>query len=131
MTVMASLKRHASIAPATCLLVLLHSFPVQASDQSPTVLEHRGDAAAGEPIYQRHCAACHGPRGRGDGQQGRAFDPGPPDFTSGSADADRFYRATRDGGMAVGASGAMPAFRHTLSEQQTHDVVAHLMQFGH
>lgn len=128
MTVMASLKRHASIALATCLFVLLPVFPVQASNETPTALELRGDAAAGEPLYQRHCAACHGPRGRGDGQQGRAFDPGPPDFTAGDADAERLYQATRDGGMAVGVSGAMPAFRHTLSEQQIHAVIAHLMQ---
>lgn len=130
MKLMARLEWHASIAFATSLLVLLHAVPVQASSGTPTALDVQGDAAAGEPLYQRHCAACHGPAGRGDGQQGRAFDPGPPDFTAGSADAERFYLATRDGGMAVGASGAMPAFRHTLSEQQTRDIIAHLMQLG-
>lgn len=128
MKVMATLEWNASIALATCLLVLLHAVPVQASGGTPTALEVQGDAAAGEPLYQRHCAACHGPAGRGDGQQGRAFDPGPPDFTAGGADAERFYLATRDGGMAVGVSAAMPAFRHTLSEQQTRDIIAHLMQ---
>ncbi len=130
MTVMTTLKRHAAIALATCLLLLSQFVPVQASNEPSTNLELRADAAAGERLYQRHCAACHGPRGRGDGQQGRAFDPGPPDFTAGNADAERFYQATRDGGMAVGVSGAMPAFRHTLSEQQIHDVIAHLMQLA-
>lgn len=125
---MASLNRNASIALATCLFVLPQSVPVQAAKETHSALELRGDAAAGEPLYQRHCAACHGPRGRGDGLQGRAFDPGPPDFTAGNADAERIYQATRDGGMAVGVSGAMPAFRHTLSEEQIHAVIAHLMQ---
>ncbi len=129
MTVMTTLKRQAAIALATGLL-WSQTVPVQAWNGTPTTLELRADSAAGEPLYQRHCAACHGPRGRGDGQQGRAFDPGPPDFTAANADAERFYRATRDGGMAVGVSGAMPAFRHTLSEQQIHDVVAHLMQLA-
>lgn len=125
---MASAKRHASIGLAAPVLVLACSFPVLAFDEIPVAPEPRGDAAAGEPLYEHHCAACHGPRGRGDGQQGRAFDPGPPDFRAVEADAKRFYTATRYGGMAVGASAAMPAFRHTLSEQQTHDVIAHLMQ---
>lgn len=130
MTAMTVRKRHAAIALATGLLVWSHVVPVQGSDARPTARELRADAAAGEPLYQRHCAACHGPHGRGDGQQGRAFDPGPPDFTSGNADAERYYRATRDGGMAVGVSGAMPAFRHTLSEEQIRDVIAHLMQLA-
>ncbi|WP_425477618.1 c-type cytochrome [Alkalisalibacterium limincola] len=72
---MATLEWNASIALATCLLVLLHAVPVQASSGTPTALEVQGDAAAGEPLYQRHCAACHGPAGRGDGQQGRASTP--------------------------------------------------------
>jgi mono/diheme cytochrome c family protein len=130
MRVMASPKRHASLALAATLLVLVNSFPVHASNETPSAIELRGDAAVGEPLYQRHCAACHGPQGRGDGQQGRAFDPGPPDLTAGDADAERFHLATRDGGMAVGGSAAMPVFRHTLTEQQIHDVVAHLIQLA-
>lgn len=128
MTVMASRQRRASIALVTLLLALLHVFSIHASGEMPTTFELRGDALAGEPLYQRHCASCHGPAGRGDGPQGRAFDPGPPDFTASGADAERYYLATRNGGMAVGVSAAMPAFRHTLSEQQTRDIIAHLMQ---
>ncbi|MGY6520046.1 MAG: c-type cytochrome [Lysobacteraceae bacterium] len=130
MTVMASLQRLAAVALATSVLVVVHPLPARASGDPPTAFEHRGDVVSGEPLYQRHCAACHGPSGRGDGQQGRAFDPGPPDFTAGGADAQRYYLATRDGGMAVGVSAAMPAFRHTLNEQQTRDIVAHLMRMA-
>jgi high-affinity iron transporter len=45
------------------------------------------DLAAGERLYTQHCAACHGPRGMGDGPAGKGMKPPPPAL--GSADVMR------------------------------------------
>ena len=127
---MNSMTRPTAIALAACLVAVLQSVSAPASDTVPGGFVLDGDAGTGEAIYQRHCASCHGPQGAGDGQEGQAFDPGPSDFTAVEADAERFYRATRDGGMAVGLSGAMPVYRHTLDDDEIRDVVAHLMQLA-
>ena len=36
---------------------------------------------AGELLYRRYCAACHGIEGRGDGPASTALSPRPPDLT--------------------------------------------------
>jgi len=128
--VIASIIRPAGSALTAFLLAGFWSISAHASDELTGDFELRGDTAAGEAIYLRHCASCHGPKGAGDGQEGRAFEGGPSDLTTGEADAERLYRATRDGGMAVGLSGAMPVFRHTLDEEEIHDVVAYLIQLA-
>lgn len=130
MAAIASMIRPAGNALTAFLLAGLWSISLHASDEPSGDFELHGDAAAGEAIYLRHCASCHGPKGAGDGQEGRAFEGGPSDFTTGEADAERLYRATRDGGMAVGLSGAMPVFRHTLDEEEIQDVVAYLIQLA-
>ncbi|MCA1779374.1 MAG: cytochrome c [Xanthomonadaceae bacterium] len=96
------------------------------ADEPPAAGDSAGDS--GQALYLRHCASCHGPAGRGDGQEGRAFEPPPTDFTEVEPDAARFETAIRDGGMAVDKAGTMPAFRHTLGDEEIQDVVAYLMQ---
>jgi mono/diheme cytochrome c family protein len=39
--------------------------------------------ARGRELYDRECATCHGPDGKGDGPGGRALNPRPRDFSSG------------------------------------------------
>jgi high-affinity iron transporter len=38
------------------------------------------DMAAAMPLYQAHCAGCHGAQGRGDGIAGQKLDPAPSNF---------------------------------------------------
>lgn len=102
----------------------------RASDPGMSGFELRGVVDAGAPLFQQHCADCHGTRGTGDGRQGAAFGLVLRDFTAVEADAERYYLATRDGGMAVGLSAAMPMFRHTLSDDEIRDVVAYLVQLA-
>lgn len=85
------------------------------------------DAAA---LYRKHCAACHGETGRGDGPNAR-FLPVRP-----TAHADAAYMSTRPddtlfdaiyaGGYAVGRSPRMPPFGWTLTREQIHALVQHL-----
>ncbi len=50
------------------------AYQVQTTPRRPPAMRR---AAA---LYQAHCAACHGPEGRGDGPAGRTLDPPPIDF---------------------------------------------------
>lgn len=38
------------------------------------------DLARGRQLYARHCAACHGPEGRGDGPAAKGLEPAPSNF---------------------------------------------------
>ncbi len=106
----------------TTIAVLVACVPVLAEE--PFTLN--GDAQAGKPLYQTHCADCHGERAQGDGSWAGAYQPPPSDLTREGLGAERLFIATRDGGMAVGMRATMPAFRHTLDEQSIHDVVAYI-----
>jgi mono/diheme cytochrome c family protein len=83
-----------------------------------------GDAAHGAKLYKRYCSGCHGEDGRG-GAQG--FMPHVPNLTA--KDYIEFipdgflYTVIAEGGVAVGKSGFMPAWRGTLSEQDIKDVI--------
>lgn len=48
--------------------------------QIPGVLAGVGDLAKGKALYEKHCAACHGPEGKGDGYT--LFDPPVADLTT-------------------------------------------------
>ncbi|HKT34988.1 MAG TPA: cytochrome c [Nitrospira sp.] len=45
------------------------------------------DVEQGRGIYQRHCADCHGPEGRGDGQQATSLSPRPGNLVSAQTSA--------------------------------------------
>ena len=45
------------------------------------------DLEQGGAIYQRHCAGCHGPEGRGDGHQATSLSPRPGNLISAQTSA--------------------------------------------
>lgn len=45
------------------------------------------DLEQGRALYQRHCADCHGPEGRGDGQQATSLSPRPGNLISAQTSA--------------------------------------------
>src|SRR5262245_32726487 len=61
------------------LLASVGSAP--ATPVAPITLEQ------GRAIYQRHCADCHGPEGRGDGQQATSLSPRPGNLISAQTSA--------------------------------------------
>jgi len=83
---------------------------------------------AGKKLYQRHCAACHGPNGKGDG--GMALSGGEPsDLTDdvwdhGSSDGEIFV-VIRDG-----VSADMLAYKEKLTEKQIWQVVNYIRSIG-
>jgi mono/diheme cytochrome c family protein len=89
----------------------VHRMDVGALQQAPAESEER--LARGGTLYSKHCAACHGPTGAGDGEAGRDLDPRPSnlcdsDVVSGS-DAKLFRQITR-------GRRPMPAFARLLNE---------------
>jgi mono/diheme cytochrome c family protein len=95
-----------------------------------------GDAAAGKPIYDANCSACHGVSGTGDGPVGAALVPPPRDFTtadfkydtdgdgSPGSDAD-LKNVIQKGALAFGGSPLMAPWP-TLNETQIGDIIAHI-----
>ncbi len=83
---------------------------------------------AGKKLYQRFCASCHGPQGKGDGSLALAGGT-PSDLTDdtwdyGSTDGEIFV-AIRDG-----VSADMLAYKEKLTEKQIWQVVNYLRSIG-
>jgi len=83
---------------------------------------------AGRQLYQRHCASCHGPNGRGDG--GMALSGGTPsDLTDdvwdyGSTDGEIFV-VIRDG-----VSSDMLGYKEKLKDEQIWRIVNFIRDLG-
>ena len=76
-----------------------------------------GDVARGQPLYDQHCASCHGPKGEGK----LAPSLNNPIFHSTAS--DRFIRHA----IAEGRTGTpMPAFEKSLGAQAVDDLTAHV-----
>ena len=56
--------------------------PPAASPAKPPATLNAGDAAAGEVIYMRYCAACHGRTMKGDGPVASGLKNSPGDLTT-------------------------------------------------
>ena len=85
----------------------------------------------GQEVFIASCAGCHGPQGRGDGQQEQKDNLGypvkPRDLTAGvfkgsSSSADLYYR------MIAGLPGSpMPSYAESLNQEQIWDLI-HFVQ---
>jgi hypothetical protein len=88
------------------------------------------DVRAGKALYDRQCASCHGPGGRGDGPSGGGLATKPADLTDGrlmNPLPDEFLVSViRHGGPAEGLAPTMPPFEKFLDPGQTAQVVAYL-----
>jgi mono/diheme cytochrome c family protein len=83
---------------------------------------------AGKKLYQRHCASCHGPQGKGDG--GMALSGGTPsDFTD-----DKWDYGSTDGEIFVvirdGVSSDMQPYKDRLTVRETWHVVNFIRGLG-
>jgi len=83
--------------------------------------------AAGDRLFERQCAGCHGLAGHGDGPAGRGLTPPPANLTDtafvASATPLDIYRTVTNGVPGT----AMPSFEHALSREDRWDVVAHVL----
>ncbi|MDJ0776997.1 MAG: thioredoxin fold domain-containing protein [Gammaproteobacteria bacterium] len=108
----------------TCLLCLTLA-PAVASERWYSDQQVR----AGEPLYQRNCAVCHGVNGEAtpDWKTRDANGNYPPPPLNGSAhtwhhDMDVLRRTIREGGQQLG--GVMPGFEGRLNGAQIDSIIA-------
>ena len=82
---------------------------------------------SGQAIFQEHCAACHGPTGKGDGYT--TFNPPVADLTSAKVHtqlAPQLIRTVHKGR----ANTAMGRWESVLSDQEIENVVAYIRSLG-
>lgn len=86
---------------------------------------------AGGAIYAGRCAACHGARGQGDGEDGKGLSPSPAllaRLVRRPVLVDEYLLWTiADGGASLGTD--MPAFKHDLTAREIWRVI-HYMRAG-
>lgn len=94
----------------------------------------RGDASAGKKTYDQFCSSCHGPEGKGDGPAAAALNPRPKDLSDNGYTgklSDRYlFDVIKGGGPKVKKSPLMPAWGHTLKDQEIWNLVAYLRRIG-
>jgi mono/diheme cytochrome c family protein len=82
------------------------------------------DLPAARKLYLDKCAECHGDAGKGDGPQGKMYDPLPKDLTDAAhmnavSDGELFYKISE-------GHRPMPAFRKRLTDEQRWQLVLFL-----
>ncbi len=88
----------------------------------------RAHAQDAKQTYDKTCASCHGPSGKGDGAVGKMLKPPPADFGTalkGTSDAD-IAKVIKEGGKAVGKAATMPAYGSKLSDEQIQGLVPYI-----
>ena len=80
--------------------------------------------------YRTYCTQCHGMDGNGKGINIRDMSVQPRDHTdakamSGRSD-DQIFKVIQEGGPSIDKSVLMPPWGDTFSDDEIHDLVAHL-----
>lgn len=88
------------------------------------------DVEAGQILFARNCAPCHGEAGRGDGPSAAGFATRPADLADGrlmNGLPDEFLRnVIENGGPSEGLAPTMPPFKALLSALEVQQVLAYV-----
>ena len=120
-------------APAWALVLVAVAWPGWAAGETPDGAPEPAAAVRGGLVFAKHCRACHGPDGLGNGQAARWLDVPPRDLVR----AEYRWRTTPTGEPPTvadllrtvdeGAFGTpMPAWRTRLPAAARRDLVAHV-----
>lgn len=96
--------------------------PPEAARRPNPVPASQPSLRRGREVFQSHCASCHGPQGRGDGPAGQRLKPKPADLTVMASQ----HPAGDIAWKIENGRGPMPAWKGTLSENQTWDLVNYI-----
>jgi mono/diheme cytochrome c family protein len=85
-------------------------------------------AARGHRVFLRRCATCHGPEGRGDGQNAYNLQPPPPDFQESLAKlpVEERRRIIEGGTASVGRSPFCPPWGRSVGPDDVDALLAWL-----
>jgi mono/diheme cytochrome c family protein len=90
----------------------------------------RPPASAQQPLYARHCAACHGDQGKGDGWNAAALPVRPAALADAARMSalsdDRLFDTIFAGGYVMNRSHFMPPYGQTLSREEIRGLVRHI-----
>ena len=106
-----------------------HHHPAAANLKNP-VPPKAASVAAGQALYHKQCAGCHGDTGAGDGAMGEELNPKPSnladaDWKHGATDGE-IFTVLRDGVKSTG----MKAYGHKMTTHQLWDVVNYVRSIG-
>lgn len=114
---------HAETFAATMLRRMFVPLHARVIPRPPTITT--AALVEGRTIFRQRCAMCHGGSGQGDASLATAFYPPVPDLTARTIQlwSDRDLYWTIQNGIRM---TGMPAWRSSLSDQQTWHVVAYI-----
>ena len=106
-----------------------HQHPEAAKLKNP-VASNAESIAAGQKLYAKNCASCHGESGKGDGKMGAQLKPLPSNLTDaewkhGSTDGE-IFTVVRDGIRTM----PMKSFKSKMTEHELWDVVNYVRSLG-
>jgi mono/diheme cytochrome c family protein len=99
---------------------VMHSgVPAEYASKKNPLRASAENIAAGKTLFMQNCAVCHGPKGAGDGEGGKALNPPPGNLVGLGrmpVASDAFYFWTiSEGGTPV--KSAMPPYKTVLKEE--------------
>ena len=107
---------------------MIEGVPEDYQGAASPVGRSRQAIVAGAALYARHCASCHGGKGRGGGDAGLTLKPSPALKTYISRRpwaADEYLLwSVAEGGVKFGST--MPAFRDQLSRREMWQIIAYM-----
>lgn len=116
------------IGAGSAVYAFLHPGPwivPDAAKRVPNPLKpSQADLPRAQRVYLDKCAECHGDSGKGDGSQGKMYDPLPTNFTDAQqmdkvSDGELFYKISE-------GHRPMPSFKKRLTEEQRWQLVLFL-----
>jgi|SRR5688572_15418693 len=106
--------------------------PARAAAMPPPTRAVTDTGTRAGQLYQTHCAACHGARGKGDGPNAVNLDRPPARHADaremGKRTDDRLFDAIFAGGYILGGSARMPAYGSTLSADDIRALVGYIRE---
>jgi len=109
----------------------------EAAPAKSVATAHPIDAETARTLYVRHCAACHGPEGHGDGPAGqhlypkpRAFSDSPMRFAATGAGEDRVLDAIARTIREGMPRSSMPGFGGVLTEPEVRGIARYVHDLG-
>ena len=102
--------------------------PEEAKTQKNPLAPSAAILQAATALYRDKCAQCHGETGKGDGPEGKMYDPPPASFTDAArmnamSDGELFYKIGK-------GRRPMPSFKSRLTEGQRWQIVLLVRSFA-